>query len=273
MGTMLRRFEVRSEVPLSAEPLRADYLLLLAEALANDVPARTLKRLWEHITKDAIVELKSVSRPYRSRNLYRHWAYLHLHYTDQHARLKQRSDLVGVLVVPTRTPSLDADVVALGLSWNDLGGGYAELTGGPFALYVIEIDVVAEAENDDLLALFGHAPARTPEARRWLSEQVGAKEIDMEIHESEGYDEVIQKLIATLSPEQRMAGLPPEQRVAGLPPEQRMAGLPPEQRLAGLTPEQAVLALPDEVLRGLSDEYLASLPEGIRAAVRARIGH
>ena len=95
----------------------------------------------------------------------------------------------------------------------------------------------------------------------------------MEIHESEGYDEVIQKLIATLSPEQRMAGLPPEQRMAGLPAEQRMAGLPPEQRLAGLTPEQAVLALPDELLRGLSDDYLASLPEAIRAAVRARIGH
>ena len=286
-----RRVEVRSEVPLSAEPLRADYLLLLAEALANDVPARTLKRLWEHITKDAIVELKSVSRPYRSRNLDRLLAYLHLYFADQAARLKQRSDLVGVLVVPVRSPSLDADVAALGLSWKDLGGGYAELTGGPFALYVIEIDVVAESENDDLLALFGHAPARTPEARRWLSEQVGAKEIDMEIHESEGYDEVIQKLIATLpaeqvlaafKPEQRMAGLPaeqvlaafkPEQRVAGLPPEQRMAGLPPEQRLAGLTPEQAVLALPDEVLRGLSDDYLASLPEGIRAAVRARIGH
>ena len=25
--------------------------------------------------------------------------------------------------------------------------------------------------------------------------------------------------------------------------------------------------------RGLSDDYLVSLPEGIRAAVRARIGH
>ena len=170
-----RRVEVRSEVPLSAEPLRADYLFLSTDDLVDDVPARTLKRLWGHITKDAIVELKSVGRPYRSRNLYRHWAYLHLHYTDQHARLKQPSDLVGVLVVPARTPSLDADVAALGLSWNDLGGGYAELMGGPFALYVIEIDVVAESENDDLLALFGHAPARTPEARRWLSEQVGAK--------------------------------------------------------------------------------------------------
>ena len=61
------------------------------------------QRLWEHITKDAIVELKSVSRPYRSRNLDRLLAYLHLYFADQAARLKQRSDLVGVLVVPTRT--------------------------------------------------------------------------------------------------------------------------------------------------------------------------
>ena len=65
--------------------------------------ARTLKRLWEHITKDAIVELKSVSRPYRSRNLDRLLAYLHLYFADQAARLKQRSHLVGVLVAPTRT--------------------------------------------------------------------------------------------------------------------------------------------------------------------------
>lgn len=179
---------------------------------------------------------------------------------------------MGVLIVPARTPALDADVVALGLGWNDLGGGYAELTGGPFALVVIEVDIVAESEGDDLLSLFGHKPARTPEVRRWLSEQLGAKEIGMEIHELEGYDEVIQQLIATLPPEQRLAGLPPEQVLAAFKPEQRVAGLPPEQRLAGLTPEQAVLALPDEVLRGLSDEYLATLPEAIRAVVRARIG-
>jgi hypothetical protein len=105
-------------------------------------------------------------------------------------------------------------------------------------LHVAEIDLMAEAEDDDLLRLFGHAELHTVEARRWLSEQVGAKEMAMEMHELEGYDEVIQKLLASLPPEQRLAGLPPEQRLAGLPPEQRLAGLPPEQRLAGLPPEQ-----------------------------------
>jgi hypothetical protein len=47
--------------------------------------------------------------------------------------------------------------------------------------------------------------------------------------------------------------------------------LAPEQRLAGLAPEQAVLALPDEVLRALSDDFLEKLPEPIRATIRRRL--
>src|SRR5262249_46158538 len=86
---------------------------------------------------------------------------------------------------------------------------------------------------------------RTVEARRWLYEQVGAGEMAMAMHELEGFDEIMQKFIMTLPPEQRLAGLPPEQRLAGLSPEQVLAALPPEQRLAGLPPEQAVLAMPD----------------------------
>jgi hypothetical protein len=119
---------------------------------------------------------------------------------------------------------------------------------------------VAEAEDDDLLRLFGHAELHTVEARRWLYDHVGAKEIAMEL---EGYEEVIQKLVSSL---------PPEQVLARYKPEQRLAGLQPEQRLAGLQPEQVVLALPDEMLGALSDAYLASLPAPVRAAIRARIG-
>jgi hypothetical protein len=85
----------------------------------------------------------------------------------------------------------------------------------------------------------------------------------MEIHDLEGYDEIIQKIVT---------GLPPEKVLSAFKPEQRLAGLPPEQRLAGLPPNQAVLALPDELLRALSDEYLESLPADIRAVVRDRIG-
>ncbi|WP_437778655.1 hypothetical protein [Sorangium sp. So ce1097] len=284
-----RRFEVRSEVPLSVEPLRADYLLLRKSAESSE-PAGTLRRLWDLLPSEAIVEFKSIGRPYRCRNLDRLCSYLHLYFADTPERLEQRSDLCGVLLVPSRTRSLDADVAALGLEWDDLGDGYWQLRGAAFALVVVEIDPVAEAEDDDMLRLFGHGEARTREGRRWLAQQLGAEEMAMEMQDLEGFEEVIRKLVATLPPEQvlaayapeqrmaglppeqRMAGLPPEQRMAGLPPEQRMAGLPPEQRVAGLPPEQVLLAMPDDALRALSDAYLETLSAETRAAIRARIG-
>jgi hypothetical protein len=252
-----RQFEVHREVPLSTEPLRADYLLLrtLLEADDNDpTPPPKRWKLWSLLPKDTLVELKSTGRPYRSRNMSRLWAYLHLYYADQPARLETVADLAGVLLVASRTPTLEADVKALGLAWEDLGGGYWKLCGGPFALYVAEIDIVAEAEDDDLLRLFGHAEPHTLEARRWLYEQVGAKERAMEIHDLEGYDEIIRKIVTSL------------------PPEQVLSVFKPEQRLAGLPPDQAVLALPDELLRALSDEYISTLPAPIRAVIRDRIG-
>jgi len=256
------RFEVRSEVQLSVEPLRADYLLLRA-VKPEDGEARTLRKLWDFLPKDTILEFKSTGRPYRARNLDRLWAYLHLHYTDEPKRLEQRGDLCGALLVPTRTPSLDADVQSLGLTWHDRGAGYWELKGGPFGLYLLEIDTVAEAEDDDLLRSFGHNMVHTQEAKRWLLEQNGSTEDGVKMSDLEGYDEVIQKMLE---------GLSPEQRLAGLAPEQVLAAYKPEQRLAGLTPEQALLALPDEILRTFPDDYLATLSEPTRDAIRARIG-
>ncbi len=247
------RFEVRSEVQLSIEPLRADYLLLRA-VKPEDGEGRTLRKLWGFLPKDTILEFKSTGRPYRARNLDRLWAYLHLHYTDELKRLEQRSDLCGALLVPTRTPSLDADVGSLGLTWHDRGAGYWELTGGPFALYVLEIDTVAEAEEDDLLRSFGHNMPHTQEAKRWFLEQNGSTVEGVKMSDLEGYDEMVQKMLD------------------GLSPEQRLAGLAPEQRLAGLSPEQTLLALHDDMLRKLPDDYLATLSEPTRSAIRARIG-
>jgi hypothetical protein len=106
----------------------------------------------------------------------------------------------------------------------------------------------------------------------------------------ESFEQALKRLLARLPPEQRLAGLAPEERLAGLAPEQvlrtytpeeRLAGLAPEQvlrtyapeeRLAGLTEAQAVLALPDTMLRGLSDEYQATLPRETRAAIQRRLG-
>ena len=68
-----------------------------------------------------------------------------------------------------------------------------------------------------------------------------------------------------------LAMLPPEVRLAGLSPTDRLSGLSPTDRLAGVAPAEAVLALPDEVLRALAPEYLATLPASVQAAVRDRL--
>ena len=104
---------------------------------------------------------------------------------------------------------------------------------------------MAEAEDDDLLRPFGHNMAHTQEAKRWFLEQNGSTVEGVKTSDLEGYDEMVQKLLD---------------------------GLSPEQRLAGLAPEQALLALPDETLRTFPDNYLATLSEPTRAAIRARIG-
>lgn len=49
------------------------------------------------------------------------------------------------------------------------------------------------------------------------------------------------------------------------------AGYKPEERLAGLAPEDVLLALPTEVLRGLSDEHVRTLPEHVQRAIRAQL--
>jgi hypothetical protein len=154
-------------------------------------------------------------------------------------------NLGGVLLVPTQTPSLHADARALGLRWRDLGDGYARLEGAAFALYVVEIDVAADAEDDDLLRLFGHGEAHTTEAAQWFAQQVGTEQAGVTMEQLEEYNEVMAKILAKL---------------------------PPERRLAGLTPEQVLVTLPVETLRALSDAYVDTLSEPTRTAIRTRIG-
>jgi hypothetical protein len=311
------RFEVRSEVLLSHEPPRIDYLLLCKILDAIDDAAETLRGLWPLLPRVSVVEYKSPGRMYRAGNLDRLWSYVHTYYADQRALPRRRadgtelspgmegapdvwtrSDLCAVLVVHARTPSLLQDAEEQGLAWVDRGGGYWEVTGGKFALYVVEIDVVGPAEGDDLLYSLGHGARVTPEALRFWMELMGSKEAGMSMQDMEGYDELMTKLLASLPPEQRLAGLAPEQRLAGLAPEQRLAGLAPEQRLAGLAPEQVlsrypaeqrliglapeqrlagldrdhqVLALPVEILRVLPDDYVSSLSVEAQAEIRRRL--
>ncbi len=288
-----RSFEVRSEVLLSDEPPRLDYLLLRKLAVAGearDDSAETLRRLWPLLPQVSVVEYKSPSYPYRAGHLDRLWGYVHTYFANQRALPRRRADgtvlepgmegaadarvradLCAVLVVSARTPSLDADLESMGLAWEDLGSGYWRARGGLFTLYVVEIDVVGPAEGDDLLYSLGHGKPATAKARWFWAELVGSKEAAVSMEDMEGYAELMQKLLDALPPEQRLAGLPAEQVLARYAPEQRLAGLGPEQRLAGLDHDHQALALPLDVLRLLPEEYFRSLSPEVEAELRRRI--
>src|SRR5262249_31462307 len=150
-------FEVRSEVPLSEEPLRLDYLLLrklMPEGEPVNHGAQTLRHLWPLLPRVSVVEYKSPGHPYRSGQLDRLWGYVHIYFANQRAlprhraddsvltlaeggpEVREREDLCAVLVVAARSPGLDADVEAMGLTWEDLGSGYLRVHDGLFTLYV-----------------------------------------------------------------------------------------------------------------------------------------
>ena len=255
-------FEIRDEVPLSQEPPRLDYLILrrLDEALAVTA-AQTLLALWPLLPRVTIAELKSIGRLYDKGELDRLWSYAHAYYAVQHADLSARSDLAALLIVPGRTPTLDADVDKMGLTWVGLGTGYWQLTGGLFTLYVVEIDLVADQPEEDLLALYSHHEVRTLRATRFWGELTGA-EAQMNVRSLEGYEDEIKAIISAF---------PLEQRFAGATPEQLAARLTPEQRLAGLDRDHQALALPLEVLRALPEDYLRSLSPEIQTELRRRL--
>lgn len=86
--------------------------------------------------------------------------------------------------------------------------------------------------------------------------------------------------LAGLDPKQRLEGLDPKTRLEGLDPKQvavnlpaaaRLEGLDPEQRLSDLDAAHAVLAMPNEVLRVLPAEYIATLPDDVQARIRERL--
>jgi hypothetical protein len=276
-----RAFEVRSEVQLGSEPARIDYLLFRKILEALDASAETLRGLWPLLPRVSVVEYQSPGRSYRAGNLDRLWSYVHAYYADQRELPRRRADgtplapgmegapevwarveLCAVLVVPARTPSLLVDVEEQGLAWVDLGGGYWSVTGGLFALYIVELDVVGPAEGDDLLYSLGHGQVVTPEVRRFWAELLGSKEAGMSIQDMEGYDELMTKLLDSL---------PPEQRLAGLAPKDRLAGVAPEERLADLDHDHQALALPVDMLRALAPEYLRTLSPEVQDEIRRRL--
>lgn len=93
---------------------------------------------------------------------------------------------------------------------------------------VAVIDEVCEAERDDYLRLFSRHRTHSPEALWWLNARRLRMTSMENLRELEGYDDLVERLLSTLTPEERLIGLRPEDVLGHYKPEERLAGLPPE---------------------------------------------
>lgn len=248
---------VEVELLLSLYPQRADLLFLQREDVARcDHDASMLRGPWPRLGRATLLELKSPSRGFRRGDLIRLLGYGVQYHYKQRRVLAGPSELTLVLVVPCLTPTLTAEIAHME-RWSlaPLENGYARLEGVMYTTYVVFTDEVAEAEDDDYLRIFSHLHVQGREAKAWLQHWLVEKGTMENVRHSDDYEEMMDKLLGMLTPEQRLRGLKPE------------------ERLAGLTPEEQLLALPDEILRGLSEDYMRSLPQHLQDTIRQRLGH
>lgn len=282
---------VRGEVQLTQEPLRADDVCELRVDVPRDPNdcGRTLRGLWPLIVVVALLELKTISRPFRRGDLARLIAYGFVwFYTHQHAdaltlpdgptRRAVPNDLTLALVVPTITPTLEAEITQLGLTLTHDANGYHRVTGTFCLLIVVELARVADAERDELMGWFAGTQHRpSVDLARWIMQNTSMSSLDNPADlkaspDLEGFSDWIAALQQMLSPEERLKGLTPEERLDGLTPEEVLPLFRPEEVSRALTEADHILALPDAALHALAPEYLSTLPDDVQARVRTRLG-
>jgi hypothetical protein len=254
--------KVTVEVPLTTEPQGGGLLLLhRKEVPRRDSDAQTFLGLWSLLRTDTLVDFKSVACPLQKGDLARLQWHGAQYFTAQIDRPLALRDLALVLILPTRTPTLINELARMQWTAVSLGNGYDRIEGAGYALYVVIMTEVTEAEKDDLLGLFSGRQWTRKQIAWWWQHRTGSMG-EMNMQDMPGTDEIIQEMLDSL---------PPEQRLAGLTPEQRLAGLPPEQWLAGADRDHQALALPVEVLRLLPDTYFHSLSPEVQAEIRRRL--
>jgi hypothetical protein len=301
-------YQCISEFPLSREPLRIDIVVVRRSRPGTPPAPHLLVSIVGDLADHTLVHFKGPTDELERDDARMLFAYA-LQYLVV-AELDDPA-LVALRVVASRlTPRFEEALSLLGCELTATAPGVHEGRLGVFPLRVVETVPVNARPGEHLLYTVtpgmladpGGVPALSGEESEVfyaLQEHVEQlrhplpkmkrrhmKDADKVV---ESFEKAMVSILARMPPEQRLAGLTPEQvlrayapeqRLAGLTPEQvlrayapeqRLAGLTPEQRLAGLTEAQAALALPDAMLRGLSSEYLATLPPATRAAIQKRL--
>jgi hypothetical protein len=239
-------FDVLPEQLLSAEPLRADVVVVRRMAGARtDGPAGTLKGFWPQVRHTAVVEFKSPTRPVRPGEVAKLFGYGGQYHALHFEEVGSSENLLLVLVVASITNGLVLQLEKLRLTVESVAPGYLCAQGRPYTLLVVDLSAVVDADEDELMAIFVRNRMLSRFATRFMEQHRMTPNAPKSLAELEEYHEVVQRWLSSLTP---------------------------AERLEGLSDSDVVLALPDSVLQGMTDEYLRALPPEAQEAIRRRIG-
>jgi hypothetical protein len=205
------------------------------------------------------------------------------------AGVEAPSSLSLRVVAPTLTQRFATQLSSLGgaLAESSLRGVHVGTLGG-FTLRVVETSLAWPQPHEHLLYAVSPACVESPGRVGGFDD----REIDLYYRLMQGIAKLasdpkwkaIMKDAALVSSTTRqalleiIAGLPkeffaelPKEFFAELPLDLRLAGLKPEERLVGLSVEDRLLSLPDDALRALPVEYLATLPLDAQEKIRVRL--
>jgi hypothetical protein len=252
-------FKLQSEVVLSLEPRRADLLLIRNDG-KHVHEGKVLRHLWPLLSSSTLVEFKSVSRPAGPTAWMQLLSYGAQYHEAHFKELGPAKSLSLVLVTPRFNRALKNDVAGLGITYEDLGHGYYRVHGFNYPTFLVVLEQVRAQEQEPLLEAFTepNIDVLSETAHQWLHSHIFG-ELRTKMIDLEGYKEIAHAL--TLK------------NIGTLSPKERLAGLSPEERLADLSPDEKILAFPDEALRALSSDYIASLSPETQAEIRRRLSH
>ena len=275
------------EFLLSRLPQRIDIVVLrLVHATAG--PVRKLHSIYDYLRPHTLIEHKG---PTDDLELWD--ALTLLAYAGQYMRLAKVSepDDMCLMVICDRIPTgFVQQVDKMGGHFEEVGGGlWRGKMAGMTMRGIATREACKEGPTERLLYTFSQAYLTAPEGLLPLDaeemrvytllyqqvEQFRKQRGTMAIRDidaaQKSYEEVLAEMLEQVPPALRLRGLTPEQIAKALTPEQRLEGLRPEQRLTGLDRDQQVLALPIEVLRALSEDYLRSLSPKVQEEIRDRL--
>jgi hypothetical protein len=276
-------YAVRDEVLVGKLPLRVDILLIRREAgQLSEAGRRDLSVLVPLLNRFTLIEFKGPTDTLEPGDLAQLAGCAFLWHSQQAERVPQ-ADVSLIVLAPSVNEGVRDELRCLGWEIREHEAGVHCITGGPFTMWLIETDVMAELgqpvfslvsrvflkEHERIieqLTRTGHGmllcyTLQQIEQFRSLGEEFVMQHADTE-YMGELEEELQTAVLEAIPVERRLRGLPAEERLRGLPAEERLRGLSPEEVLRRFTPREVLGRLtPEELAGGLSDEQAERLRE------------